>query len=412
MEYIFKDGLTVNIKTLLTQNFTEIQKNLRSFFYLVASILMIIVLSGCFPLAKVTQPLPITLPTRFSDLPLTVGSQSYPVERGQVVRTLVFEGTVQAGAYQDLYFAEDGRVARLHVRSGDHVVPGDLIAELESEGAELDLAEAEADVQLAELRLQQQMNDIDQAKEDARLNLEMAELTLEQLNGDITVSSTERRIAEHKVAVALAEVQQAELLSVAIAQKELEVAELALARAQFERSRLDLRASITGTVRLGEELQVGLAVRAYVAVARVVDAESLVIESTLAADELEMLHETMPAQIEIASSPGVTLPGMVLTLPQPYGNGNTPSIQIAPDVNDHNLSLREGTNVVVQVEVGSTQDVLMLPNIAIQTVAGRHYVVLRENDQLRDQEITIGVVGDTYTEIVDGLSEGTEVAGP
>jgi multidrug efflux pump subunit AcrA (membrane-fusion protein) len=87
-------------------------------------------------------------------------------------------------------------------------------------------------------------------------------------------------------------------------------------------------------------------------------------------------------------------------------------LQIAPESSEAGFKLLEGTNVVVRMQVTSSQDVLILPNDAIQTVAGRNYVVVRDSDFLRDQEIAIGLTGDTHTQILDGLSAGMEIVAP
>ena len=192
----------------------------------------------------------------------------------------------------------------------------------------------------------------------------------------------------------------------------MQLAEYELIRAQRTYDRLRLTAPITGTVRLGQDLRLGRPVQAYAPVAEIVDTRSLVIESNLAAADLANLYEGMPVKIEVANLPGMILPGTIVSLPQPYGNGNAAFARVQPDTTTPSPALREGLAVTIHAEIGRKGDVLILPNGAIQTIGGHAYVVVDREGQLAEQEIALGLAGDELTEIVDGLSEGDVVYGP
>lgn len=377
------------------------------------------VLAGCFWPAPEEESLAFTLPATFSNVPLAVGSQSYTVSSGEVVRTLTFDGAVQAGTQRELYFTVDGPLTAVHVENAASVVPGDLLLELDAEDALLALDEAALLYRQAELRLEQAKTGDSYAVEVASLNLDIAQLNLQKLQWDPSVSSEQIEIAQREVDLARAALARAQegssgddSVDVSIAEVQLEVAALKLKRARREVESLQLYAPITGTVRLGQELRVGFPVDAYVPVARIVDPTTVVVESNLDATEMASLYEGMPVQMEVTVLPGVLFPGEIVRLPQPYGNGSTPITQIAPDLSAGNLTLREGAGITVHAEVGRRTGVLWLPSRVIQTVAGQAYVVVREGDRLRDQAVEIGLVGDERTEIVSGLSEGQQVMGP
>jgi HlyD family secretion protein len=391
----------------------------RRWIALVSLLTTLLLLSGCFWPEAPEEELTFSLPTTFSDVPLAVGTRTYTVERGDVIRTLTLNGTVQAGTQSELYFDVGGPVAAIHVKNGDLVAPGDLLIALDSEDAELSLAEAELLTMQAELRLAQAQTGDSFALEVAQLNLEIALLRVEKLRWNPATSSDDLAVAEREVELAQAAVSQAERgnsgedsTDVPIAQVQLQIAELTRTRAQRTVDRLQLYAPITGTIRLGQSLRVGFPVEAYTTIATIVDTSSLVIESNLAAEDQEFLYEGMPVQMEVNFLPGVLFPGEISLLPQPYGSGNTPLTQIVPDLSNGNLSLREGAAVTIHAEIGRQENVLWLPSNVIQTVAGRTYVVLNENDKLRDQAVTTGLSGEGRTEILEGLSEGTQVVGP
>lgn len=374
-------------------------------------------LTGCFWPAEEEDPLAFSLPTTFSDVPLAVGSQVYTVARGDVRRTLTFDGVIQAGTQSELYFEVNGPLATTHVANGDYVEAGDLLLELDTEEAELALIEAQLRRELAALRVAEIESGNSYALELAQLNLQIAELELQKLQWDPNVPREEIAVAERKVEIARSDVAKAEAgaggeldSNITIAQVELELADLSLTRAERNLARLQLRAPISGTIRIGQ-MRMGTPVKAYETVARIVDTDSLVIESNLPAEDQAMLYEGMPVELEMNFLPGVTFAGEVVQLPQPYGNGTSPVVLIKPEVTNRNLTLREGAAVSARVEVGRAEDVLWLPHSAVQTVAGNSYVVIRQEDRLVDQAITVGLVGDERIEITSGLEEGAQVVG-
>jgi multidrug efflux pump subunit AcrA (membrane-fusion protein) len=382
------------------------------------ALLALMLLSGCFWPEDADEPLVFALPTPFSSVPLAVGTQRYTVERGEVVRTFRFDGTVQAGTQRELYFPVSGPVVTLAVANGDQVGPGDLVIALESEGAELDLSEALLGYQQAELQIAAAREGANAALEVARLNLEITQLQLEKARWDPATPREDLAVAERQVDIAAAAVARLEAggeatsVGVTLAQVQLQMAEIGLTRAQRALDRLQLRAPISGTVRLSQGVRVGYPVEAYAAVARIVETRSLLIESNLPAEDQAQLREGMPVALTLASLPGVTMAGTVSRLPQPYGSGTTPLTQILPELGGGRVELREGALVRIQVEVGRQEGVLWLPNAVIQTVAGNTYVVVREGEVVREQRVGLGLVGDARTEIVSGLSEGMVVLGP
>ncbi len=375
-----------------------------------------LVVAGCF-WPENEPPASFEIPnTTFSTVPIAVGTARFTVTRGDVVRTLAFGGTVQAAAKQEIFFAVEGRVATVFVESGATVDAGDLVAELESEEAEMELAEAQLRLQLATQQVDEARTAAAHDLNVAQLNSQMAELELNRLQWDTSTPREEIEMAQHRVEIAQAEVAQAEANQtggdVLAAQIQLQLAEYELIRAQRTYDRLRLTAPITGTVRLGQDLRLGRPVQAYAPVAEIVDTRSLVIESNLAAADLANLYEGMPVKIEVANLPGMILPGTIVSLPQPYGNGNAAFARVQPDTTTPSPALREGLAVTIHAEIGRKGDVLILPNGAIQTIGGHAYVVVDREGQLAEQEIALGLAGDELTEIVDGLSEGDVVYGP
>ena len=74
--------------------------------------------------------------------------------------------------------------------------------------------------------------------------------------------------------------------------------------------------------------------------------------------------------------------------------------------------LRNGQTAQASVVTDELRDVLAVPNAAIHRQGGRTQVTVQRFDGQRVVDITPGVVGDTYTQVLSGLSEGDEVVLP
>lgn len=73
-------------------------------------------------------------------------------------------------------------------------------------------------------------------------------------------------------------------------------------------------------------------------------------------------------------------------------------------------NLRAGATATITITTANASNALAVPSSAVTTVNGVSTVQLIVNGKSRAQDVTIGVKGDTYTQIVKGLKEGDTVA--
>ncbi len=74
--------------------------------------------------------------------------------------------------------------------------------------------------------------------------------------------------------------------------------------------------------------------------------------------------------------------------------------------------VESGSTANMSITTGSKPDVLVVPSAAITTVGNRHTVVVRRNGQDATVPVQIGLVGDTTTEITDGVQAGDQLVLP
>ncbi len=109
-----------------------------------------IAIAGCTAVTSSGKedPTPTPLP------PPPVSEQTtYTVRRGEVIEDLSFTARVSPVVEEELYFRSAGRVDRVLVKRGDLVEEGQLLAELQNEDLRRQLAQAQIELDTAELNL-------------------------------------------------------------------------------------------------------------------------------------------------------------------------------------------------------------------------------------------------------------------
>jgi len=72
-------------------------------------------------------------------------------------------------------------------------------------------------------------------------------------------------------------------------------------------------------------------------------------------------------------------------------------------------TVRLGQSASVTVTTGSATGVTVVPSTAVTTTGDRSTVTLLKDGQQNVTQVTLGVVGDTFTEVTDGVSSGDQV---
>ena len=437
-------------------------------------VVTVIAMTGCSGGAAREEATPTPVPT-----PIVPTKPTYVVQRGEVVKTLEFSGRVSPVVEEELFFRTGGYVAHVYVTRNQEVKAGDILAELEitdllnqlaqaqanlqatQMASERQVAEAEANLRTAELRLAQaRAQDNDSQVTIAEVNLERARQALAdaQEEYDKALNRTwepdwvregyaralheaelNLRVAEanYQAAVQAREAQKYEIqilqLNVEQARRRLEEVQagLDIQQAQLTVQRLEAQvadarivAPFDGIV-LSLNLAEGRLVDAYRVVMSVADPTQLEVSANLDQTQLEGLTEGMPATAELTSRPGETISATIRRLPYPYGSGGRATSSAGTAVTEEDTSTRVtldpksrigyklGDLVHVTVVLERKADVLWLPPQAIRTFEGRKFVVVQEPEGAqRRVDVKIGIESEDRVEIEEGLTEGQVVISP
>jgi HlyD family secretion protein len=111
--------------------------------------------------------------------------------------------------------------------------------------------------------------------------------------------------------------------------------------------------------------------------------------------------------------PDLTLPGTVVAVsPTASALSGVISYYATVALSQGDPRLRSGQTAQAAVVTDELRDVLAVPNAAIRRQGGRTQVTVQRFDGPQVVDITPGVVGDTYTQVLSGLSAGDEVVLP
>ena len=111
--------------------------------------------------------------------------------------------------------------------------------------------------------------------------------------------------------------------------------------------------------------------------------------------------------------PDLTLPGNVVAVsPSASALSGVISYYVTVGLSQSDPRLRNGQTAQASVVTSELRDVLAVPNTAIRSQGGRTQVTVQRFDGHQVVDITPGVVGDTYTQVLSGLSAGDEVVVP
>jgi RND family efflux transporter MFP subunit len=83
--------------------------------------------------------------------------------------------------------------------------------------------------------------------------------------------------------------------------------------------------------------------------------------------------------------------------------------EVTIDFPDQVEGIRSGMTADIVIETNKKENVLMVPKNAIEKIDGRNLVQIIKGKKMEDREITIGLEGNYYYEVISGLSEGEQV---
>lgn len=307
--------------------------------------------------------------------------RTHTVARQRVSEKIAYTGTLEASRKTSITPEVGGKIARIHVREGDAVRAGQVLAELETESTRLQLRQAEAGLAVAEA-----------AYNDALKNKERMD----------------RLIKESAVSE-----QQAEKVSLAFdaAKAQREQAQAALNLAKYALSISIMTAPFPGVIA-ARNAEVGDVINPMMGglsgasgVLTLMDFAKVKVVLDVAESDALRLRRGQPALLRVPAFPGREFPGEV-TIANLTADPATKKFRVEALFDNPGRELRPGTFGEVVFEVTTHEGALAVPQKA---VLDNSYVYLVQGGKAVKRPVTLGLQNTTVVEVLTGLAEGDVV---
>jgi HlyD family secretion protein len=193
-----------------------------------------------------------------------------------------------------------------------------------------------------------------------------------------------------------------------IAQAEAAVkqSEASLKQAQAALAKASIVAPFDGTV--GDVYaQIGQWATANTQAISVVDLSRLDLTITLSEVDVSKIQEGQQVEIMLDAEPGAKLDGLVTQIDL-IGTTTQGVVNYASvvSINNPTDALRPGMNASASIILQHREDVLLVPNRAVRTSGRTRTATVVYQGQLIDVPVTLGLSGDSQSEVASGLQEG------
>lgn len=387
-----------------------------------------------------------------------------PVSQGDVEQTVTAPGQLVSTQDQLLSLAAGGRLLQLNVRPGTVVKAGDVLAQVDPAPYAVALTEAKLRLKQAQAEQQQAVAAAELAIADAEAGVNQAQaqipaITAAELRLQTAVEAEQRAAVEYDKAVNRPwepdDVTESYRLGLVAAQRERAVAEAELTavrnqqwaagqaitsrRTQVDQATLNLtylqdsgvdpllvlavsqaEANFAATkliapfdgVVLEVLVQPGEVVAAGQGIVLLTDPMQGEVRTTVIEEDLPLAQLGQTAEIFFDAQPEIEVQGTVVRIvPRRVEGEERPLYHVYLTLNDPiPPGVFPGMTADAAIIIARHSSVLRLPRALVPTRAdGTATVTLWQNGQEQPRTVTVGLRGDAYVEIVDGLDVGDEV---
>ena len=331
------------------------------------------------------------------------------VKRGKIAQTVSATGEISATNLVDVGAQVSGQIKKMHVKIGDVVKEGDLIAEIDNvtQVNEVNTRKAQLQTYQAQLESAQVALKIAQRKYSRYKSLASAD----------AVSKEEFEATEDSLATNRAKIKEL--------QSSIRQTQIAINTAEKDLGYTRITAPSAGTVvsLVVEQGQTINSSQTSPTVVQIADLTSMTNKMQIAEGDATKVKAGQTVNFTILSEPDTPIsakldsidPGLT-TMSQGSYSKSTDTTSNAiyyyarATVPNPDGKLAIGMTTQNTVEIASADNVLMVPTVAIKTKDGKKFVrVLGANNQAVDREIQTGLKDSMNTEVKSGLNEGEKV---
>ena len=380
-------------------------------------LLMIVVVSaaGYFGFSTTQEPEPTPTP------------QTVSVTTCDVEQTVTAPGNLVNVNVADVKIPATGKLSAVNDRVGDAVKAGQTLADLDPVAktqAQLDLLEAQDALEKAQHNrtvldypratdafikdLRKRVSTAKQVVNELESNYKKAEdpLMRSQVLASLTAAKADLKNLESNMNWYTSKPTENDITNAD--------SELALAQAKYDAAKavlesLEIKAPFDGIV-FAVSAQVGETYPAETTLFTIGDPKALEVIANVTEEDYPLLSLGQEVEIYFDALPDVTAQGKVERIIPKRIEGDRPLYNIYITLNDIPVGLADGMTADTAITIAQNSGVLCLPRAVVRASSGDTTTVkVWDGVQEISKQITIGLRGDTYIEIVSGLNEGDQV---
>jgi len=271
--------------------------------------------------------------------------QSLPVERRDIIVNAQAAGAIQPDTTVEVKSKASGEVLQLNAETGQLVKRGSLLVHIDPRNAKNTLAQAQANLDVAEAQL--------------------ANATRQKRRADTLFTTQAITEEEHDQA----------LLAYADAKSQVVNAGVAVDNAKIQLEDTDVRAPITGTV-IEKDIERGNVIASATSnvsggttLLKMADLNLVQVKTLVDETDVGKVEPGQDATITVDAYPNRTFEGTVLKIePQAETQQNVTVFPVLVRIHNENGLLRPGMNTEVEIHVGERDSVLAVANAALRTL--------------------------------------------
>ncbi|HLA48733.1 MAG: hypothetical protein A3I04_05460 [Nitrospinae bacterium RIFCSPLOWO2_02_FULL_39_110] len=359
-----------------------------------------------------------------------------PVQTKKVTRRLFLytvtstsSGTIKADRAAKISSRINGRVIRVGFNEGDIVKAGKELIALETEEASANIKMVEANLSLAKVRYEQAKAAFEVEKKLVNLRIQETEANRKEASaalrraqdmmrqGIISDQQMDTTLRNYDVAHAVYESALASKEGVVLKEKEMLAAktevehlEESLRIAVIQKGYLIIAAPFNGIVSF-KQVEVGEMVLPGVALAEIVDNNSMYVHAPVDEADIHKIHEGQEVKITIDAFPGTEFIGKIYEISPIVSEekleGRTVTIKVSID--QHKEKLRPGMSCDVEILIDKIPDAPLVPTNLLMGRGEKRYVFVVENGSVKKRYLRLGLSNWDFTVVEDGLREGEEI---
>ncbi|HVO82053.1 MAG TPA: efflux RND transporter periplasmic adaptor subunit [Terriglobales bacterium] len=352
------------------------------------------------------------------------------VERGDLAKSVVATGKVTPITKVEVKSKASGIVKKLYVEYGDRVKKGQLLAQLDKEEIEAQVAQSRAALAASEANLKSSEADYQRARVDAEgPDVPLLKRAYERAvdmakDGVVSTSALEDAQKNYELALNKQNVAKAQLTvaKAKIAQAEAQVAQDRAHLNQLEEqlSYTDIVSPIDGIV-LSRDVEIGDAVSSILVlgssatlVMTLGDTSEVYVKGKVDESDIGKVYLGQPARIKVESFKDKTFNGKVTKIsPMGVEKDNVTTFEVRVSINNPGGELKAEMTANAEIILEEHKNVLQIPEGAILYDKDKKASVEIPDPSAKDGKkklaVNIGISNGAKTELLSGLNEGDQV---